>query len=349
MRPVSIILKTWNALPHVRLCVGTLLRHTDGPFELIVIDNGSRPDTVSFLRGLVAAGSIEDRPEQRVPNRARPRVRLVENAENLGPGAANRQGVALAEHELVCLMDSDVLVPTGWLPRLVNEFERHEDVRLLAPLMYHPTIPHPFDEANSTDAWFRVKQEHPRLAPLQQFYAYSRGLSIDEFDDLITNEKPGFSEKPGFYAQACPPDFIGTACALLDRGFVEGVGGVADPRFAGYGSEDVDLCWRIGEAGGQAARTAAVYVHHFHHASLADNAADPAEALLVANRILYDKWRDRLFSLCQAELAAGGSLREYLCRHFIFGPLARSTTFLEDLARAGLGKPLKAEEITWRP
>ncbi len=124
---------------------------------------------------------------------------------------------------------------------------------------------------------------------------------------------------------------------------------MADPRFAGYGSEDVDLCWRIGEAGGQVARTPAVYVHHFHHASLADNAADPAEALLVANRILYDKWRERLLGLCQAELAAGGSLREYLSRHFIFGPLARHTTFLGDLDRAGLGRPVKPEEIVWRP
>ncbi len=364
MRPVSIILKTWNALPHVRLCVGTLLRHTDGPFELIVIDNGSRPDTVSFLRGLVAAGLVEDRPERRGPYPARPRVRLVENAENLGPGAANRQGVALAEHELVCLMDSDVLVPTGWLPRLVNEFERHEGVKLLAPLLYHPIIPHPFDEANSTDAWFRVKQELPRLAPLQQFYAYSRGLSIDEFDELICStagpvllrgrspeespSTPANDAAEALVLPTYPPDFIGTACALLDRGFVEGVGGVADPRFAGYGSEDVDLCWRIGEAGGQAARTTTVYVHHFHHASLADNAADPAEALLVANRILYDKWRERLIGLCQAELAAGGSLREYLARHFIFGPLARHTTFLADLAAATRGAEVP-EEIIWRP
>ncbi len=184
MRPVSIILKTWNALPHVRLCVQTLLRHTDSPFELIIVDNGSRPDTVSFLRGLAALGSVEDRPEQRSPegaslapgsvqdrpeqrppNRAGPRVRLVENAENLGPGAANRQGVALAEHELVCLMDSDVLVPTGWLPRLAAEFERHKGVKLLAPLMYHPTIPHPFDDEDSAAAWFRVKRDHVRLAP----------------------------------------------------------------------------------------------------------------------------------------------------------------------------------------
>ena len=78
---VSIIMKVWNALAHVRLCLKTLLHNTDGPFELIVIDNGSQPEVVEFLRG-VADGD--------------PRVRLIENPTNVGPSLANRQGVALA-------------------------------------------------------------------------------------------------------------------------------------------------------------------------------------------------------------------------------------------------------------
>ena len=131
-----------------------------------------------------------------------------------------------------------------------------------------------------------------------------------------------------------PPDFIGTACALLDKQFVAEAGGVADPRFVGYGSEDVDLCWRIGEHGGQVARTGAVYVHHFYNASLADNAADPGPALRAGNNILYAKWQARLIELCRAELTRGGSLRDYLTSHFIFQPLARDTSFLADLTAA---------------
>ena len=76
---VDIIMKVWNALAHVRLCLKTLLRNTDGPFELIVIDNGSQPEVVEFLR-TVADGD--------------PRVRLIENPTNIGPTQANRQAVA---------------------------------------------------------------------------------------------------------------------------------------------------------------------------------------------------------------------------------------------------------------
>ena len=48
-------MKVWNALAHVRLCLKTLLHNTDGPFELIVIDNGSQPEVVEFLRGWLTA------------------------------------------------------------------------------------------------------------------------------------------------------------------------------------------------------------------------------------------------------------------------------------------------------
>ena len=108
-KSVSIIMKTWNALPHVRLCARTLLNNSDGPFELIVIDNGSGPGVVSFLRGLaqeMARAPGGESGERRAGGR-----------EPAGGGAG--------PGDLVCLIDSDVLVPRGWLSRLVAEFERH--------------------------------------------------------------------------------------------------------------------------------------------------------------------------------------------------------------------------------
>ena len=291
-------MKVWNALAHVRLCLKTLLHNTDGPFELIVIDNGSQPAVVEFLRTTA---------------RVDPRVRLVENPTNVGPGLANCQGVALAKNRLICLIDSDVLVPQGWLARLVAEFERRPGVKLLAPLNYHQTLSHPFGPENSAAAWFRTRKENERSSPLRQFHAYSGGLSIEEFDELMCSAHAGDLAAP---VTLCPPDFIGTCCALLDADFVAAAGGIADPRFTGYGSEDVDLCWRIGEHGGQVARTAAVYVHHFHNSSLIDNEVDGEAELRTANQILYAKWGPKLIALAQAEIQRGGSLREYLERAF---------------------------------
>lgn len=328
MESVSIIMKVWNAQEHVRLCLKTLLQHTDDPFELIVIDNGSKPEVVQFLR---AAANGD------------PRIRLVENPTNLGPGHANRQGVALAKSRTICLIDSDVLVPHYWLVRLVAEFEKHPDVKLLAPLNYHQTLSHPFGADNSTAAWFKTKKEQPHLSPLRQFHFYSGGLSIDEFDELMCS-----THARDLAVYACPPMFVGTSCALLDADFVAAAGGVADPRFARYGSEDVDLCWRIGEQGGVIARTSTVYVHHFHNSSLIDNAVDPESALRKANQILYVKWKPELIGLVQAELARGGSLRDYLSAHFIFQPLSHHTSFVADL-RAATQRADIPDQIVWKP
>ena len=236
-----------------------------------------------------------------------------------------------------------MLVPHHWLARLVAEFERHPDVKLLAPLTYHQTLSHPFGSDNSLAAWFRTKRDNPRLAPLQQFHVFSEGLSIDEFDELMCS-----THAQELAAQECPPMFIGTCCALLDADFVAAAGGVADPRFAGYGSEDADLCWRIGERNGQIARTTGVYVHHFHNSSLIDNGVDPEIALRQANRILYDKWKPTLIGLVQAEIARGGSLRDYLSTYFIFQPLSHHTSFVADL-RAATQRSDIPDQIVWKP
>ena len=211
------------------------------------------------------------------------------------------------------------------------------------PLNYHQTLSHPFGPENSAAAWFRTRKEYERASPLRQFHAYSGGLSIDEFDELMCSAHTG-----ELAAHTCPPDFIGTCCALLDADFVAAAGGIADPRFAGYGSEDVDLCWRIGEHGGQVARTAAVYVHHFHNSSLIDNEVDGEAALRTANQILYAKWGSKLIALAQAEMQRGGSLREYLSAHFIFQPLSRHTSFIADL-RAATGRGDISDQVIWQP
>ncbi len=325
---VSIIMKVWNAYDHVRLCANTLLRNTETPFELIVVDNGSQPDVLRYLRDLAEADA---------------RVRLIENRVNLGPGRANRQAAAQARGAWICLIDSDVLVPRGWLSRLLAVAARHPEVRLLAPMRYHQTIDHPFEPASSLEAWFQVKKANPRLSPLRQFYAYSRGLSIDEFDRLMCGEKP-----PELKTIESPPAFTGTCCALLDARYVASVGGVADPRFEGYGSEDVDLCWRIGQNGGQVAETGAVYVHHYHHSSLIDNAIDGEAALRKANQILYEKWQGRLLALAEVEISRIGSARDYLSSHFIFQPLSRSTSFIRDL-RLATGRADIPDVVTWKP
>lgn len=330
LEAVSIILKVWNASSYLKLCLEALLEHTDSPFELIIIDNGSKPKLINYLRRIVQRN---------------PRIQLIENPVNRGPGFANIQGVKVAANRLICLMDSDVLVPPGWLGRLVNEFQAHPEIKMLSPMQHEEAVFYPFEpsERDSRQVWYEIKRKHTRLSPLEQFLLYSNRLSIEAFESAIRKANPG-----GIRLVEAPPDFLSACCVLVDGNFAEKVGGIADPDFRGYGSEDVDLCWRIGQAGGLVAKTSSVYVHHFQGASLEDNGVDRFSELSRANQILYAKWKDRLLGkVVQKTQAEGADLVQYLESHFIYSALARNTGFIDDM-RKKLNSPNIPEDIVWR-
>ena len=68
--------------------------------EVVVVDNGSTDGTPAYLRELA---------------RARPRVRLVLNADNGGFARASNQGLAARPATSIVLLNNDTLVPPGWL------------------------------------------------------------------------------------------------------------------------------------------------------------------------------------------------------------------------------------------
>src|SRR5206468_3038639 len=74
-------------------------------YEVIVVDNGSSDGTPAFLRDLA------DRC---------PAVRAVCNGDNRGFAAANNQGLAFVQGDVLVLLNNDTLVPPLWLRRLID-------------------------------------------------------------------------------------------------------------------------------------------------------------------------------------------------------------------------------------
>jgi GT2 family glycosyltransferase len=102
---ISLVMAVRDALPWTRRAIDSIARHTGDPFELIVVDNGSGAETSDYLRGTAA--------------------RVIRNEQNRGCAAAWNQGIAAARGEHVCLVNSDVEVPAGWLARLSTFHETH--------------------------------------------------------------------------------------------------------------------------------------------------------------------------------------------------------------------------------
>ena len=328
MKPVSIIMKVWNAQKYLELCIKYILMNSDIDFELIIIDNASKPGVVQILDLLAKSDE---------------RVTVIKNSTNMGPAKANIQGFLKAQNELICLIDSDVLVPQGWLANLVNDLDQNLEIALLAPTKYDDTIPYPFNSAiDSRRAWFKISSNQVSINPIDLFREYSNNLSIDDFGKIMCQS---VNRHLKFYD--APPGFFSSCCVIGRKSVINTCGGIADPRFAGYGSEDVDLCWRIGEFGGRIAKTNSVYVHHFHQSCLKDNGLDVASSLVIANQILYHKWQEKLL-LHLHKVTTRETMLDYLQSHFIFQPLSENTSFISDL-RSATGYNEIPNRIIWRP
>ena len=115
----SVVVVSCDTLALTRLCLESVLAHTEPPtFELVVVDNGSTDGSLEYLREL----GERDR-----------RLRLIANRANVGFPAACNQGLAIARGEILVLLNSDTMVPPGWLERLASNLS-DDEVGLVGPV-----------------------------------------------------------------------------------------------------------------------------------------------------------------------------------------------------------------------
>ncbi len=112
----SIVMLSWNAPEYTEMALASIREHTHVPYEVIIVDNGSNPETVARVAALEA-----------------PDVRLVFNRQNLGFAVGCNQGMAAATGTHVVLLNNDVLVTAGWLDALLAAHQRDPRVGISAP------------------------------------------------------------------------------------------------------------------------------------------------------------------------------------------------------------------------
>ncbi len=101
------------SLPDVLARVLLALRALSSRVELVVVDDGSRDDTVAVMRRLCAA---------------EPALRLVQLSRNFGKEAALTAGLAAARGEVVVLMDADGQHPPALLADMLRHWQGGADV-----------------------------------------------------------------------------------------------------------------------------------------------------------------------------------------------------------------------------
>jgi len=116
----DIIIPVWNLKDYTERCVESIIRNTECPYRLIIIDNGSEKETKEYLEGL--------REEVRLSG-----YTLIRNEENQGYTIATNQGLELSDAEYVCLHNNDTIVMKGWLKEMVKVAESSKEIGIVNP------------------------------------------------------------------------------------------------------------------------------------------------------------------------------------------------------------------------
>lgn len=112
----SIIIPTLNRLEYLRMCVDSIFRHTDIPYEVIVVDNGSTDGTAAYLESM----------------RGRVRYRLLDR--NYGFAGAVNRGLMMAKGQTIVLLNNDTVVTERWLDNLLACLASDDRIGLVGPV-----------------------------------------------------------------------------------------------------------------------------------------------------------------------------------------------------------------------
>jgi len=116
----DIIIPVWNLKDYTEQAVESIIKNTDYPYRLIIIDNGSEKETKEYLESL--------KNDKRLPGYV-----LIRNEENQGYTIATNQGMEISDTPYVCLHNNDTIVCKGWLSEMVAVAESSKEIGIVNP------------------------------------------------------------------------------------------------------------------------------------------------------------------------------------------------------------------------
>ena len=99
---VSIVMPVYNCEKYIAAAINSVFKQTYRNWELLVIDDGSKDNTLNIINEFAKKDS---------------RVRPIENVKNMGVSETRNRGIALASGEWISFLDSDDM----WEPCKLEE------------------------------------------------------------------------------------------------------------------------------------------------------------------------------------------------------------------------------------
>jgi GT2 family glycosyltransferase len=197
---VSVLIVVYGGGALAIDAVASLVKHTKQPFEVIIVDNASRDDSVSAIRAGISG------------------MRLFTEDTNLGFGGGNNRAAQAVRAPLICMLNPDARVTSGWLEPLLAVLE-DPSVGAVAPALIGAD------------------------GSLQE-----AGAMVDHWGYTGPIGTRGFGQAVPAPDRRTTVDYASAACLLMRSDTFRALEGF-DPAYRLAYYEDVDLCMRLWERG----------------------------------------------------------------------------------------------------
>jgi len=251
---VSIIILNWNGWRDTIECLESLYRITYPNYDVIVVDNGSKDDSIEkikeYAEGKIKVNSkfFEYNPsnkpikvfeiseeEARQGKFNRPlyekydvnrRMILIRNKDNYGFAGGNNIGIKFAlsvlNPDYVLLLNNDTVVDRKFLDELVKVAESNEKIGIVGPKIYY------YDYNERSDVIVFIGAKLTLWNGKEYRYGFQE-IDNGQWDKLISVDK------------------IEGSCMLIKKGVIRNTG-FLDYSFFAYW-EETDFCFRTKEHG----------------------------------------------------------------------------------------------------
>lgn len=210
---LSVIIVSWNTREELKACLSSL--------------TASRSEVQGPVEFVVVDNASSDGSAAMVEAEF-PGIKLLQNGSNLGFARANNQAIRQSKGSYLLLLNSDTELLPGALHQLLHFMDSQPHVGAVGPLLLN------------SDGTIQPSA-HPMLTPEREFWRLSF------LDHLL----PRATYRMATWDRQIPRqvEVLKGACLLLRREALEAVG-LLDDSFFMY-TEEVDLCFRLAQAGWQ--------------------------------------------------------------------------------------------------
>nr|WP_298993542.1 glycosyltransferase family 2 protein [uncultured Polaribacter sp.] len=154
-----------------------------------------------------------------------PSVKIIKNAINGGYAKGYNDALKHIDADIFCLINSDIEVTENWLNSILNEFENDENIGVLQPKILDFKNKTKFEYAGAAGGF------------LDFFgYPYCRGRIFNDIEE----DKNQFNKISDIF-------WASGACFFIKSDLFRELNGFDEDYFAHQ--EEIDLCWRVQNAG----------------------------------------------------------------------------------------------------